>query len=414
MFLRGVASTVSLSERLDITAFLSRRMIDGNELNGMELENEEEVFLTSFLQSGLHRTESELADRKNTEHMIGGGSVKMKFGRLRIAANAVHHRLDSPFIPGSRPSDLYDFKGKLLTNASVDYAYTLKNFHFFGEEAISIQEDNHAPAFLNGLIGGLDKTVSFSLLHRYFPADYYSIFSDPFSEVSGGKNEHGLYAGIEFNPVWKWKLSAYTDIWSHPWLRHNADKPSNGTEQFIRLTYREKRRIDLYAQFRHEGKQKNSYTSEFLLQDYHRSSARLHFAYKLSKALELRTRLERSWYQDEDGDSEGMLLYQDIIYKPIGFPLSFTSRFAIFDTDDYDSRIYSYENDVLRSFSIPPYYYKGLRYYINLRYKTFSGFTFEFRIAQTYYNNRDSIGTGNDKIDSSHRTQVKAQVKYKF
>ena len=40
--------------------------------------------------------------------------------------------------------------------------------------------------------------------------------------------------------------------------------------------------------------------------------------------------------------------------------------------------------------------------------------TLEFRIAQTYLENRKTIGSGNDEIDGNVRTDVKAQLRVKF
>jgi len=66
-------------------------------------------------------------------------------------------------------------------------------------------------------------------------------------------------------------------------------------------------------------------------------------------------------------------------------PLSFTARWALFDTDGYDSRIYAYENDQLNLFRIPFYSGNGIKYYINLRYKYYKNQMIELRLAQTYF-----------------------------
>ena len=86
----------------------------------------------------------------------------------------------------------------------------------------------------------------------------------------------------------------------------------------------------------------------------------------------------------------------------------------MFDTDVYDSRIYAYEHDVLYSFSVPAYYYRGSRAYLIVTYDIgrWSGLT--VRLAQTFYINRDTSGSGLNEIDGPTRTEVKAQWRVKL
>jgi len=41
----------------------------------------------------------------------------------------------------------------------------------------------------------------------------------------------------------------------------------------------------------------------------------------------------------------------------------------MFDTDDYDNRLYAYESDAWLSFAFPAYYGKGIRNYVLLQYR---------------------------------------------
>ncbi|MEO7767667.1 MAG: hypothetical protein ABIS01_09585, partial [Ferruginibacter sp.] len=89
-------------------------------------------------------------------------------------------------------------------------------------------------------------------------------------------------------------------------------------------------------------------------------------------------------------------------------------RVQYFATGGYDSRIYAYENDVLYSFTIPVFYDKGYRYYINLSYELNKQLTVWFRWAQTVYDRRTAIGTGLDEINGNKRTEMKMQVRYQL
>jgi hypothetical protein len=87
--------------------------------------------------------------------------------------------------------------------------------------------------------------------------------------------------------------------------------------------------------------------------------------------------------------SRGMLLFQEISYYFRKVPVTVWARFCPFYTDDWDSRIYVYENDLLYSFSIPALYGKGSRSYIMAKWKI-SDFA-ELRIK---YGITSSVTTG--------------------
>ena len=89
-------------------------------------------------------------------------------------------------------------------------------------------------------------------------------------------------------------------------------------------------------------------------------------------------------------------------------------RLQYFETDGYDSRLYAYENDVLYSFSIPVFYDKGYRYYLNVNYDVNKRLSCWFRWAQTIFKDKTTVGSGLDEIKGNKRTEVKFQVLYYF
>ncbi|MDG1741419.1 MAG: hypothetical protein P8H43_02475, partial [Crocinitomicaceae bacterium] len=60
---------------------------------------------------------------------------------------------------------------------------------------------------------------------------------------------------------------------------------------------------------------------------------------------------------------------QDILYRPKSSPINLALRYALFDTESYNSRIYSFENNALYVFSVPANYYQGSRAYVLFRLK---------------------------------------------
>ncbi|MCI5082458.1 MAG: helix-hairpin-helix domain-containing protein, partial [Saprospiraceae bacterium] len=298
---------------------------------------------------------------------------------------------------------------------SADYSFIYRNLNFFGETAYS---ENGAIATLNGLLVGLDQKVDLALFYRRYPRDYQSFFAAPLGEIRTGNNETGIYMGLEVRPAPQWRISAYVDLWENPWLRFGVDAPGQGQEYRVRLTYFKKRKYEAYIEVRDETKPANVPDNETKLNQIVQNrtfQTRLHFGNQVSKTLELRTRLDIGFADNEiNRYQRGFVIYQDVLYRPIGFPLSFTTRFAIFDTDGFQARYYSYENNLIYAFSVPAYYNRGTRFYFNLRYKGIRNMTIEARYAQTFWANQETFGSGGEEIDGQTRSRVSAQLIYRF
>ena len=86
--------------------------------------------------------------------------------------------------------------------------------------------------------------------------------------------------------------------------------------------------------------------------------------YKLSRAVHFNGRVEFLRMDDHETSSKkgflGMVCLAFI--KPV---FSADMGVTLFETDNYDTRIYEYEPDLIYNFSLPSYYGKGIHYYIN-------------------------------------------------
>jgi len=418
-FQRGMAAVIRPSDNLKITTFVSSKKRDANaQSDTLELVGPDLFVSNSFssLQtSGLHRTDSEIADKRQIHHTVVGSSIQYSHGRLQIGMNVVYQKFSQPFIRSDELYNTFRFAGSELSNVSLDYTYLWRNLHFFGETAWS---DNGAIATINGLLISLHRMADMAILTRFLPRNFHTVSPKTFGETSAGANENGIYFGLEVRPLPEWTISAYADIWRHPWLRFNVDAPSTGNEQFMRITYRKKRKHEIYVQYKNEIKGRNLSNNETpsdIVVPHRKRSLRLHFNNKLDNGIELRNRIELSFYKEgEREETEGYLIYQDVIYRSINSPFSFTARVAFFDTEGFNSRIYAFENDLINQFYIPAYADRGLRYYVNLKYKGIRHVTLEFRVAQTQYNNRTTLSSSNSLIEGNKRTDLKAQVKWVF
>jgi hypothetical protein len=419
LFLRGAATTLQFGERLELTTFISQRRRDGNILTLNDsidplLQDDFSEF-SSLQLSGLHRTANEIEDRNAIGYFTTGGSLKWQADKGHLALNGVHHRLDKALTLSPRIYNRYYFQGSELTNLSLDYSYRWRNLTFFGETAAS---DNGAIATINGLLTTLDRSVNLAIVHRAYPRDFQALLGNPFGETVGGRNENGLFLGVEVFPGKNWIVNGYYDAWQHPWLRSTVDAPSRGYEYRLRVTFFLKRKLDVYLELRDETKEVNVRLLDSQLDavlPQRRMQMRLHCSYQINKNLEYRSRLDFGITDNQINNRQtGFAIYQDLLYHPVGVPFSFTSRFALFDTDGFQVRFYNYESGLLYNFRIPAYYNQGSRFYLNLRYKGIRNMIIEARYARTFWANADTIGSGLESTGQPTRTELGAQIKIKF
>ena len=68
-------------------------------------------------------------------------------------------------------------------------------------------------------------------------------------------------------------------------------------------------------------------------------------------------------------------------------------KFALFETDSYDSRLYAFEQDLIGVYSIPPYSGRGMRWYGMVRVSAFRSMDLWLRYGAWIYQDRNSIGS---------------------
>ena len=410
-FHRGFGITLA-KNNFELTAFVSYKKVDANMV--VDTINYED-YISSLQTSGLHRTKSELSDKGVQRQLAYGGNIAYNKGNLHVGVNAVQYQFKLPINKSAEPYNIYAIAGKKPGNQSIDYSYTYKNFHFFGEAAF---DNKLNKALVNGLIISVDATVDMSFLYRNISEKYQSLYTNAFTESTTPTNEKGLFSGISIRPNNYWRIDAYVDFYKFSWLRYLVDAPSVGIDYFSQITYRPNKQLEIYTRFRSESKAKNFNPDGLTISPVlpkPRQNIRTQISYKINPVVTFRSRVEMSWFDKNGGGAQnGFLVYTDILYKPMMKKYSGSMRLQYFETDGYDSRLYAYENDVLYSFSIPVFYDKGYRYYVNINYDVNKKMTFWFRWAQTIFKDKTTIGSGLDQIAGNRRTEVKLQMLYSF
>ena len=372
-------------------------------------------FISSLQTSGYHRTKAETADKSSQHQLVYGGNLSFQYKRLQLGINGIQYTFKLPLIKAAEPYNTYALAGKRFGNYSIDYSYTFKNLHFFGEAAFTSGLDR---AFINGLMISTSSRVDVSLLYRKLSKSYQSLYTTAFTESAYPGNETGLYAGVSIRPNNIWRIDAYADFYKFPWLRYRVNAPNTGTDYLIQLNYKPNKQLEIYSRFHAESKAINANAELLILSpviQQPKKNWRTQINYKITSSITLRNRTELLWFDKKGMAAEqGFLIYFDFIYNPMLKPWSGSLRVQYFESEGYNSRLYAYENDVLYSFSIPVFYDKGYRYYININYDINKKISLWIKWAQTLYMNKTLIGSGLDEINGNTKSEIKLQLMYKF
>lgn len=411
-FLRGVGTTIGL-KNMELSVFYSYKSSDAN-VGGTDTLTQENLYITSLQETGYHRTPNELADKNAIKETVFGSNLSFRKNNLKIGFTAYRLLLNTELTKDIKPYNQFEFQGKENTNYGFNYQYLIYPFNFFGEMAAS---QNGGLAFINGLQTNLENRLSFSMIYRNYQKDYQNLKSVAFGENSQNANESGLFMGIDFGLTAKWTISAYCDFFSFPWLRYRTDAPSKGNEYLAKLSFEPSRKLEFYVQYRQKNKMQNSSDNSVInyLDNTERQNLRFNVSYALNQNITIKNRVEFISYQIGNiYNHKGFLIYQDVSYQFTNKPLRISARYALFDTDTYEERLYAYESDVLYAFSIPAYYYKGSRFYMMLKYDVNRNIDLWLRYATTYYNNKNIIGSGLDEIQGNSKSEIKVQMMIKF
>jgi hypothetical protein len=339
--LRGAATTISLGQ-FDLSLFYSKRNIDANIT---EMDSSGKATEVSSIQiTGLHTTASEIQDEKILPVQLAGTALRFQNHNFTSGLLFVNTRFGATFSPENTISNIPHFRGNEYSSIGANYKLFLSKTEWFGEAAMM---DNKEYAYINGVVINLTSAISTSFLYRNYSKGYYALYSRCFADNSEPANEQGFFWGMQITPAYGMKINGYSDIFNHPWLKYYSNSPSYGKDYMIEMTYNVNENLTCYARLKQKHNQENAFSDTLIidpLADQKRTTCRFQLSYKITERTELRNRIELCSYAKENTASEkGYYLHQDIVWRPEKKKISLWFRYAIFHTDGYNSRIYSYE-----------------------------------------------------------------------
>jgi len=409
-FLRGAGTTLRFG-KMEVSLLGSIKNVDAN-LTLDTITNLDNIF-SSLQQSGFHSTPGTITDKNAIQESVFASNVKYSTRLFSFGVTGARTAYEGSFQRNLGIANQFDFNENSTTSIGADYNLTFRNANLFGEVS---RTHNGGIGYIQGLLLALDRNLTFTALYRHYDRHFHTINKTAIGENSRPSNENGLLLGMEAKFGKQWRLTGYMDRFEFPWLKFGVDAPSQGMDGVAQLNWKPKRGTELYFRYRHRRKPKNSVEEGpiDMVIPLEQSSYRVNLSAKVSDAIRLKTRVEWTKYNHGEVKEDGFIAYQDIIFKALSSPFSFSARYALFDTDSYSSRIYAYESDVLYYFSIPAYADQGSRYYLSTKYRVNRNLDLWLRYSQWLYNNRETISSGLNTIDGKTKSEIKFQLRYKF
>lgn len=345
-----------------VAAFLSARRLDANRVE--DTIGGRGGYVSSLLTSGLHRTDSELADRHALGMRAVGGRVAYRASWGRLGLNGIAGRFGLPIRKDPLPYNLHALSGNTWSNLSVDYGVSFRNAHAFGELAV---DGRGGLALVMGILASLHPRLDLAWVTRGIQPRYRALHANAFTEQAEPANEVGHYAGITLRLPGGWKADAWLDVFRFPWLRYRVDRPSTGLGALVNLAWAPDKKTEVSFRWQRELKEMNgSEGTEALrgLEQVPRSGMRFQASYRAGPAWMVRVRVEGVRAVSSGMVEEGFLCHFDLQCRPAHVPWRLMGRLALFETGGYTSRIYGSENDVPFRSALSAYHGKGARAYL--------------------------------------------------
>jgi len=405
---RGIAAT--WGNTLQFTAFYSNRQRTATEVD--------ETFVRFPTETGLHRTLTERDRRLNLGQETYGGRIRYELNRGFVGVTGYRNHFDRPILRGTQPFQVFNFEGQDHSAFGADYRLLAGPTILFGEVGYT---DNGGYGLISGAEVDVGPATDMTFAYRNYSRDFQSIFGAAFGEQSSNpQNEEGFYVGIRQGITSDIRVSAYFDHFRFPAARFQTRQPSSGYDWLALVEYQPRRNLDMYALIRYKQRgQEYASTDPLgreirLLDDNKRSGARFQIAYQVHPQVRLRTRFDFVRARAAVSDpSYGYLIFQDIRYTPRR-NLTIDARITMFDTDDFDSRVFQFENDLLFVLSNTMLFDQGQRMYIVVNYRATDWLQIWAKAATTLYENRNTIGSGNTEILGSRRSDIGVQARILF
>jgi hypothetical protein len=396
IFFRGAAAQFQI-RKTGLSFLYSINRIDATVKTA---ENGSDLFIETFQKSGLHNSTTSLEKKDAVTENCFIINVSTDFKTFRTGIILTGSRFNLPVTKTDpQPEDIYDFEGTANITATAYYKAILGKMLFYGEGSSNL---NQKLAFVQGVSFRPSDRLSINLLYRDYDPGFTSFHGKGLFSSSAGDNVMGVFGNFTFEAARHLFISAGCDLRYYPWIKYRCSAPSAAISREVRIKYLPSDKLTFEAVFNYRQSMLNREETDGIekQENFGSSLIKGSVRYSPQENLTLLTRIDykSAW----PGRKQGMLLLQDLSYRFGKIPLSVWFRYCIFKTDDWYSRLYTYENDLLNSFSIPALSEEGNRTYLMVDWRAgkFIDLRIKYGITELLKDNDSCIKTEELKLQA--------------
>ena len=187
------------------------------------------------------------------------------------------------------------------------------------------------------------------------------------------------------------------------------------------MTYNLSERTTWQIRYRLKSKQQDVKIGNDATQLYYatRHNLRVQWNYRLNEQFLLKTTATGVYcINPSSPDETGYLLTQHLRWehqmKHIRGKQRADLSLTYFHTDSYDSKVYTNEPSLLYTLGMTSLFYQGVKIIALYSTNISSRLSLTCKFSATKYFNRDTIGTGLEMINASHKEDIQLQVRWKL
>jgi hypothetical protein len=310
-----------------------------------------------------------------------GINLAYNFNNLKAGLLLSENRFSLPVnLTTGDPENVFDFKGTRNNIYTIYYNSIIKKILFYGELSVNT---NKQYAVIQGMSFRPSDRLTINFLFRNYDSGYTAFHGKGPGTGSVTDNEKAILGNFTFEAANHLFISGGCDILQSPWLKYRCSAPSSGVRKEIKVRFIPTEKLIMEASYNYRLSMTDNVEKQGI-PDQDKiitRSLKAFVRYSLTDNLILGIRIDYK-IVDPSGSS-GRIMFQEINYSFKHIPVTLWARYCMFNTLDWNSRIYSYENDLLYSFSIPALAGKGSRSYFMAKWKIGDFTELRFKYAIT-------------------------------
>jgi hypothetical protein len=404
-YYRGAAFTIRWTN-FSLSGFGSYLKNDGTSVVFDSLTGKALTF-SSINKSGLHRTVSEIENRKKITEKTAGGFLVYQNQWLKTGIIAVYNRFEAAIESNGRSYSRFGLTGKGNLISGISATIWLPGIYLFNESSIS---RNRGFAAVSGLQFQPVPGISIFLAHRYFGTEYQNMNGSGFLSAGNNSGESGIQVRMRAEMPAKWLIEFIADQSRSHWVSYDLAAPARRKEIGAITEKAWQNDKSIHFSFRYVAEAiKSPGKSEWICHTETLSQYRIRIEGRVKTAsnVKLKSRVEINLV---DGFNPSWLMFQDIELSSKALNARFWLRACFFEASDYAASIYAYENDVLYDFTSFLHYGKGLRGVAMVRLSPADWLDVWVRLSTVYYTNKKA-GSGWEAVNGNRQNEIEFQLK---